>query len=464
MKNITKYLLIYKIGKDKNLLLNTLTSALDIVTDDVRNKIEDMQLGKFNINQDNCGDLYTNLKERGYLYDNEESERDIFNKIKMIDQKIKKMNSNKSFTICPTMGCNLRCTYCFESEDLHKEFDIMSEQQLNTIFNYILKVKNKRNQENQDIDKVNPIQIKLFGGEPLLKSNIKIIEKILDFSYKNYIRIAIITNGTTIPYYYNLIKKYKEIISIQITIDGKKEIHDKRRIRADGTGTFDEICENINLILQLGITIQLRINVDKENIDSLHELGKVIKDRGWDQMSNINPYVSPVLDFSGTSDFAITEHELLAYLIKNGYYNSDNSFIKRIVSPCIGYIENFFNEKANIKPWKTSYCEATSGSDLCFSPDGKISTCLTFTGKGKHEVGSFDENGVYLDDKNLSLWTERNIFMLDKCKNCKFAFLCGGGCPAMALERNCNINDCICSDVAATLETYVSYKFRESSV
>lgn len=460
MEIITKYLVIHKIDDDKHILINTLNSAMDIVDDATRNKIEDMQCGKKEISSETDAELYGQLKRRGYLYASQEEENNVLERMRQMDIMVKQKLKHVGFTICPTMGCNLRCTYCFESDKLHNDFTIMTEEQVQSICEYILKEKKERTIQNPELDKINPIQIKLFGGEPLLKCNRPVVEKLMEFAAKNNIRMAIITNGTTIPEYKDLLKQYSKIISIQITVDGPEEIHNQRRIRANGAGTFKEICENINLVLGLGITVQFRINVDKENIYHLNELETVVKEKGWRENSLFIPYASPVLDFCGDMEGALKEHELYRILIEEGYYGKEDSFIKRIVSPCIGYIESFFSEDTKVKPWKTSYCEATSGGELCFSPDGLISTCLTYVGKKEIAVGSFDSEAVKIDEEKLALWSQRNVFRIEKCRQCKYAFLCGGGCPVMALERNCNIDCCVCSDIEATIKEYIEHRFK----
>lgn len=329
---LTKYIVIYKMNENKNVLINTLNSAIDVIDNNTRMKIENMMKGEKEITCENEPELYQQLKLRGYIYEKENEETEIKNRVITMDTIVKDKLKHKGFTICPTMGCNLRCTYCFESEDLHKDFSIMTEQQVEAICEYILEQKVEQEKKNPNFDKINPMQIKLFGGEPLLKCTKNVVEKILKFSALNNIRVAIITNGTTIPDYIELLEKYKKIIAIQITVDGPEKIHNQRRIKANGMGTFSEICENIELILKLGITIQFRINVDKENIYYLNELEEVIRKRGWGDNPFFIPYASPVLDFCGNMSSALKEHELYEILLEKGYYGKSDSFIKRVVS------------------------------------------------------------------------------------------------------------------------------------
>lgn len=461
MAIMTRYIIIKELGLNNNLLINTLTSAMDIVDDDTRDKIKSAQMDFSKINDIFDENLYKNLKARGYIFETKDDENEMLNKIKKMDKVVRQDGLFTQYTICPTMGCNLRCTYCFEEDDLHKNFDVMTEEQLDIILDYILKNKKQISIKNPEVDKMDIMRINLFGGEPLLPSNKELIMKILDFGEKNNIKIGIITNGTTIDKYLEIIKRYKKVISVQITVDGNKEIHDCRRIRADGSGTFKEICDNIDLLIKTGVQIQYRINVDKNNIFDLKKLEQFVKDKKWNEYSNFIPYASPVLDFCGKNqNDTLTEHELYDLLVKEELYGKKESFLSRIVSPCIGYIENFFKENSGIKPWKTNFCEATSGSSMCFSPDGVIATCITNAGNEEYKIGNFDENGVYIDSDRFELWSKRNVFRIKKCSSCKYAFLCGGGCPVMALKRNGDIDKSICSDVALTINSYLEHNFK----
>lgn len=452
---LTKNILMYSLNEKNNLLINTISGAFDIVDNEVKEKLEMIKNGVYQYDSSDK-DLINNLKMRGYLYNDAEEETNSINKYRALNNKLEMMRTKNSFTICPTMGCNLRCIYCFESNDLHKNFKVMSDGQLDTILSYIHKVVSENEKIQSGItNNMEKTSISLFGGEPLLKSNYEIIEKILKFANDLEIEVKIITNGTTIEFYRELLLKYSKIIRVQITLDGSKEIHDKRRIRADGTGSFDEICNSVEELIKLNIPTALRINADKENIGSLEKLIDLIKSKKWNEAKNIIPYVSPVLDFS-VNDVVFKESELFTKVNEIcGNIKQPNSVIKNIVSPVISYLDMFLNLDVKMKPWKMNYCEATSGKSIIFTPDGKISTCLLMAGKCKNDIGKFDEKGIYFDEDMTKLWFERSVFRIPKCKQCKFALVCGGGCPVAAIEVNNDIDCPVCSDIEKTLEVYV---------
>jgi uncharacterized protein len=55
------------------------------------------------------------------------------------------------------------------------------------------------------------------------------------------------------------------------------------------------------------------------------------------------------------------------------------------------------------------------------------------------------------------MWMDRSPFHMEKCKDCKFILLCGGGCPAESLEKAGNINCPSCNGIEQTLKVYVSH-------
>lgn len=470
MSYFTNYICVYKLNKDNVLLLNTLTSALDIVDNETFTKIEKMMNSESEITAKNDSELFNKLKSRGYIFESHDEENQIIEALRYINKKSTSDVINTRFTICPTMGCNLRCIYCFEGSDQHTNFKLMSDEQLNTIFQHIieccakLKEKQKQGQEksNSSIKEFSSPQISLFGGEPLLKCNFHIVEKVLNFADKMHIPVAIVTNGTTMDNdYEGLLSKYKNTISVvQITVDGNKEVHDVRRIRADGSGTFESVCNGIDKFLNIGLKINLRINIDRENINHIAELKEVFDNRGWTSNPLFSPYASPVrcYKYSEKSESVLTDSQMLDILMSQGWYGSKNSFLTNILSPVFGVVTRFFGTPNNqVKPWKKTYCEGTFGAQYCFTPDGTITTCLTCVGNPNHQIGTFDENGIKINDFKLSMWIKRDPFKMEKCKKCKFVLFCGGGCPVESLENYGSINCAACDDIEKTFETYIKH-------
>lgn len=449
----TKRVLDFPLDSNHVLLINTISSAMDIVDKSTYAIINKMATEDIVIDPQ----LLQDLKQRGYVFDNEESEIKQIEKCSKIYQKIQEKTFVKNYTICPTMGCNLRCVYCFEGDENHCNHELMSVEKLDAILKYIANEVERAEQQNMSTE----VTISLYGGEPLLPQNKEIVKKTLEFAHKKNIEVRIITNGTTIDYYLQLLKKHSKT-TIQITLDGDKSIHDKRRITANKKGTFDDIVTGIDKLVQSGLKVHLRTNADAENLSFIPNLIQFIREKGWIETGLVFPYIAPVFDYCSGSDNSMPESYLYYKLLKiEPDVGSDTAVIKRISSPCLNFLQSFFNETNEIKPWKMSYCEATSGKNLVFSPDGNIFTCLMLAGKSKYQIGYFDEHGIKISSEQAKLWNERDILRLPKCKICKFAMFCGGGCPVAALNINSDIDCPVCSDIENTMKVYIESKKEE---
>lgn len=448
---ITDRMVSIGLDKDNILLINTISSAFDIVNSETYGKIIKIKAGE----QIQDHELINTLKSRGYIFEDKTSEVELIEKYVNINQKLIKRNSIHNFVICPTMGCNLRCTYCFESNNSLNSTTIMSDGQLLSIFNFI--DNHLELDLNSEEKSYTAATISIFGGEPLLPANKKIIKKILEFAKERKMEVRIVTNGTTIKYFYKLLMSYDNVI-IQITLDGAKPIHDTRRIGKTGIGTFDLIVSNVDLLIKVGIRTNLRTNINQDNIDSLPELISFIREKGWVESGYVYPYVSPVLDYCDGVNNSMKESELYSRVLEiEPMMGSEESIIKMVGSPCVNYLHRFFDTEQKFKPWKISYCEATSGCNFIFSPYGDITTCLMLAGNSVHQIGYFDERSVKINPVLDERWSNRTVLRISKCSECKFALICGGGCPVASIDINEDIDCPVCSDIENTIIAFVEH-------
>lgn len=150
-----------------------------------------------------------------------------------------------SITFQVTDNCNLRCSYCYQiNKGTHRmPFSVAK--------NFIDLLIENNEKTKQYIDTKNTLGVVLdfIGGEPFLE--IELIDQILEYFQKATIeanhpwqyhwRAGFSSNGTL---YFNsevqsFLKKYFNNISLNITIDGNKELHDSCRKFPDGTGSYD---------------------------------------------------------------------------------------------------------------------------------------------------------------------------------------------------------------------------------
>lgn len=143
---------------------------------------------------------------------------------------MKNLQNHKKIMLILTENCNLRCSYCYELEKIH----------LTMNFDTAKNVIEKSLSEMKGYDSA---VIELHGGEPFL--NFELIKEIDDFVVNTYsfpILFRTTTNGTYVHgEIQDWLREKKERYEVMLSLDGKKEDHDKNRIMANGKGSFDSI-------------------------------------------------------------------------------------------------------------------------------------------------------------------------------------------------------------------------------
>lgn len=448
MAVLTRYLSSFELDDNNIFLVNALSGALDLVDKNTYKKIEMVKTTQSVDHLDN--ELLTSLKERGYLFDTKQDEDAILDKLNTL--RVKYVDKSViMFVICPTTFCNLRCTYCFESEEVKSNPNVISDKQIKNIFTYIKKILDERKPEQSYIE--------LFGGEPLLPSTIEVNEKIFKFAKENKLLVSIISNGTHIKEYKHLFEEYKDtIVSLQITMDGTKEFHDKRRVKIDKSGTFDIISQGIDILLNIGVSVKLRVNVDSSNIENLKAFENYMIQKGWNKFKYFSSDVAPVTDHHGTGEIEnlMEEHKIVKRIkeiypeieYKRAFFNLTMFRILDHITKALG----FTNEKVSFS--KFSYCEANRMQFYVFDPSGYVYACPETVGQPEMAIGSYGDEFV-LDDSKVNLWNGRNVFRIPKCRDCEIAPLCGGGCAYAAVKTNGNIDDPVCNGAKEVLSEYI---------
>lgn len=435
---LTKHLIYFEIDSSRTLLINTLSGAVDKVSNDIASKLRDVNnKGTSKIDFELESNVRDHLKQRGYLFETPDDEQTFFLELYDKSKRLSGQNPVK-FVICPTYSCNLACTYCYEGDLGSKNKAILNETQLSSIFSSIDKIRDDRS--------ISKWFFELFGGEPFLNSTKPIIEKIFHELQERQENLAIVTNGTNIISFKELIEKYRNIIdSIQITLDGPKIIHDARRKYVNGRGSFEEIVRGIDFLLEIGIHVRLRVNIDKENIYYLPQFITFVERKNWSFYQNFLCDIAPVTFHTShvrsvnnlNEDQAVRiildmfpDMVQLRKVFNFGMFRVLNH-ISSVIEPARQYM--------SVLP-AFHYCEANTLECYVFGPDNYIYACPDAIVDKKYSIGTY-----YPDleiDKNKQSYWKRNILSIPKCKECEVATFCGGGCALVQLEHNEKEPDC----------------------
>lgn len=161
-----------------------------------------------------------------------------------------------------TYDCNLRCTYCYVSNKSRKDMDFstavriideMFDKPQEYLCAPVIGRSSTSAEETQPARPAERVVFEFIGGEPLLR--IEIIDRVCDYiKYKavktnlcSCFKFMISTNGVR---YGNkdvqqFIRKNKNLLSVGISLDGTKRMHDSCRIFPNGTGSFNAVVANV---------------------------------------------------------------------------------------------------------------------------------------------------------------------------------------------------------------------------
>jgi uncharacterized protein len=337
---------------------------------------------------------------------------------------------NLGLTIAPTLNCNYKCVYCYEqgNEEVISN-TVMTEEVQNSLIDFI----------GQQIKFLKHIDITWFGGEPCLA--IEVVEnlsrRILELAKINMVEYTatMVTNGYYIANNSDIVEKFKElkINSCQITLDGTPIEHNKRRLsKREGENTFAYAIKAIEILNQNDITVDVRINVDSENTNSVHDLLDIFKNKNLEHLNyylgHLIPYTEGCSSLLTTGlskkEFAECHKCTYEYFEKNGFRMGLEGFYPYFARPCI----------------------ANRVDSLVIDPMGNIYKCRTELGNLSKSCGNICriQEQTLLELKNEFEWINWSPFEFDKCQKCKYLPICLGGCAYVAryIESEPQCDEC----------------------
>ena len=383
---LTRFLLTKEIDKNLVLLINTLSGAVDLIKGKKKELLFRLQernskvlLGK---------EFEAKLKERGYLFDEEEDEKAIFNQL--VGLFSKRPVSLPEFYLCYSYKCNLSCIYCNERHlsSKVKKNKAMQPEQLKAALNVISKIKKISRIEEKGV-------IILFGGEPLLPINRESIIRTFEFARRENFSIGIISNGILIEKFIGILSKHRDIIElIAISLDGPRSIHDQRRKAMNGS-SFDQIVKGINILLSEGLKVEIRPIIDRQNISFLPDLANFMINQGWTDYKNFSTKIAktmfPLERAKLSYSLIMPDSEFLIKL--NGLsekYPEMAIFGHKWLGDFepFAFLREILNGEELVAP-RLSGCKAVTPGMYIFGPDNLIYSCLELVGISQHATGRF---------------------------------------------------------------------------
>jgi uncharacterized protein len=321
-----------------------------------------------------------------------------------------------SFSVLPTYKCNLQCPYCYEgSGEVHT--GTMDAKMVDTVITGI-----KTYCMNTG---VHQLGLTLYGGEPLLHkaASVRFAKELGEWAHTVGMQFMcnMITNGTLLTQ--ETLSEFSPFLRmIQVTLDGSKEYHDTRRIYKNGKGTYKSIMDTIKTARENNILVMIRIQVAKDNINTMDTLFKDLATRKFNEDNGIKAYLFPLMEINEVcSSYASLCSEEEARLLP-GLWRKAREYNIEIVSKPVQIF---------ISP----YCTFAGKNSFLVDALGDVYTCVSVVGKKMHRVARMSEAGLVDITPELYAFTVRDPADIEKCDTCVLLPVCGGGCAYRAYQK-----------------------------
>ncbi|MBQ9133661.1 MAG: thioether cross-link-forming SCIFF peptide maturase [Clostridia bacterium] len=314
--------------------------------------------------------------------------------------------------------CNLNCAYCFASQGkYHGDRAIMSFEVGKAALDFL--VEHSGTRRNLEVD--------FFGGEPLM--NFDVVKELVAYARsiekergKNF-RFTLTTNGLLIDD--DVIDfANREMSNVVLSLDGRKEIHDRYRVDYAGNGSYDRIVPKFQKLVEArgGKNYYMRGTFTHRNPDFLKDIQQML-DLGFNELS-MEPVVCAPGDASELTEadkpIVMEQYEKLAELmLERNRAGKPFTFYHYMIDltggPCIYK--------------RISGCG--SGTEyMAVTPWGDLYPCHQFVGDEKFKLGSvFDGvTNTAMQDEFASC----NVYARPECRDCWARLYCSGGCAANA--------------------------------
>lgn len=426
----------YKLG-DLNIVLDIYSGSVHIVDDiafDMINMFEDHSreeivnaiLAKYpdrtDLNESEILeglDQIERLKQNGKLFT-----PDTFSSMAG-ELKAKTAGVVKALCLHVAHTCNLNCSYCFASQGkYHGDRDVMSFEVGKRALDFL--IENSGTRHNLEVD--------FFGGEPLM--NWQVVKDLVKYARlreketgKNF-RFTLTTNGVLIDD--DVIEfANREMSNVVLSLDGRKEIHDRFRVDYAGNGSFDRIVPKFQKLVEARghKNYYMRGTFTHANPDFLKDIETML-DLGFTELS-MEPVVCAPDDPSALTkedkSVVMEQYERLAELMLKKHRE--------------GRPFTFYHYMIDLKGGPCVYKRVSgcgSGTEyMAVTPWGDLYPCHQFVGEEAFKLGNVFEGvtNTAVQEKFASC----NVYTRPECADCWAKLYCSGGCAANAYHATGDI-------------------------
>ena len=321
--------------------------------------------------------------------------------------------------------CNLNCAYCFASQgEYHGDRALMSFEVGRQALDYL--VAHSGTRRNLEVD--------FFGGEPLM--NFGVVKQLVAYARsieqqhnKNF-RFTLTTNGILVDddviAFCN-----REMSNVVLSLDGRKEIHDRYRVDFAGNGSGDRIVPKFQKFVEArqGKNYYMRGTFTHANPDFLQDIQQML-DLGFTELS-----MEPVVCAAGDPN-ELTEEDLA--IVMDQYEKLAELMLQRDKE---GRPFTFYHYMIDLTGGPCIYKRISgcgSGTEyMAVTPWGDLYPCHQFVGEEKFKLGNIWD-GV-TNPQVQQEFSNCNVYAHPECRDCWARLYCSGGCAANAYHATGSI-------------------------
>ena len=322
--------------------------------------------------------------------------------------------------------CNLNCSYCFASQGRYQgDRALMSFEVGKRAMDFL--IENSGTRRNLEVD--------FFGGEPLM--NFDVVKRLVEYArsiekaaHKNF-RFTLTTNGMLIDD--DVIDfANREMSNVVLSLDGRKEVHDRFRKDYAGNGSWEKIVPKFQKLVKArgGKNYYMRGTFTHYNPDFLKDIEEMLN-LGFTELS-MEPVVGPAGEPT-----TLTEEDLPIVLAQ---YEGLAELMKRRRKE--GRPFTFYHYMLDLKSGPCIYKRISgcgSGTEyMAVTPWGDLYPCHQFVGEEKFRLGNVWDgvtNTAIQDD-----FFACNVYTRPECADCWAKLYCSGGCAANAYHATGSVN------------------------
>lgn len=338
-----------------------------------------------------------------------------------------------SLVLFTTFDCNFRCIYCYSKGGERKLK--MRWQTAKTAIDFVVK--------NAKINKREEVILEFHGGgEPTF--NWPLFQTASDYFQKQSIsngllpKVNLSTNG-----FLNQIQTdwiIKHISSVQVSLDGMKEIQNYQRPRANGRASFEVVCKTIKSLLANKIKTVVRCTVTEKSVSGITEIVTFLMNNFHGATVHLEPVCECGRGLQTGQKFPSPE------LFISGFIEAE-----KIAEAC-GSELFYSGASSKLTLFRRSFC-GISAPNFIVTPTGAVSAC--------HEVAESNhplarhfiygcinhQNGTLAFDYSKIQGLKTCVANVDSvCEKCHALYYCAGECLAKKIGNSgearlrCKIN------------------------